>query len=188
MFVEAPYQFKHSIVLKIIFVNILFYLLTSLPIFPNRLIFEKMASIHILISNGEWWRVITSLFIHLDFPHLLINSLTFFLFGQFLEVDLKKFHVFTIYFSSGIIANIFTYFLTPLTYIHVGSSGAVFGVVGTFLLTQIFKVRYKQQIKAIVIIIPLIFFLSLFQENTNILSHITGFIWGLLYGYVLKKI
>ena len=62
----------YPVVSSIIALNLVIYLLTLIPGFGEDLIYAGM-SVNILIADGEWWRIITSMFIHAGFTHVLFN-------------------------------------------------------------------------------------------------------------------
>lgn len=91
------------------------------------------------IANGEWWRFVTPIFIHAGFGHLLFNSMSIFLFAPGLERMLGKLKFLIVYIGAGVIGNIGTYFIEPLEYMHVGASGAIFGLFGVYLYIVLFR-------------------------------------------------
>lgn len=77
------------------------------------------------------------------------------------------------YLSSGIFANVFTYIFAPLTFIHVGASGAVFGLLGVFaMLIYLNKLPYQLKNSLLVIIILALLFT--FMEKIQIYMHISA--------------
>ena len=62
----------YPVVSIIIAINLFFYILTLSPAMKTTL-FNNGASFNLLIENGEWWRVITSIFLHDGFLHVLFN-------------------------------------------------------------------------------------------------------------------
>jgi membrane associated rhomboid family serine protease len=178
---------KTSAAVHILLFQAVCYLLLTVPLFPNRLLFEKTACIHLYIAEGEWWRLLTSLWIHTDFSHLFANSMTFLLFGLLLEAERSRSELLLVYLSSGIIANLFCFFITPLTYIHVGSSGAVFGTAGAVFAGRWRKERFHRlSLPALLVIFS--FIITAFQENENVYTHIFGFLWGMVCGWAANRV
>ena len=54
----------YPIVSLIITIHILLYLLTAMPVFPSRYMFELLSGVNLYIVNGEYWRLITPIFMH----------------------------------------------------------------------------------------------------------------------------
>ncbi|MEN8697906.1 rhomboid family intramembrane serine protease [Bacillus infantis] len=179
----------YPIVSIILLLNILFYLLTVLPVFPNSNIFERLAGVNLFIREGEVWRLATPMFMHSGFAHVLFNSFSLVLFGPALERIAGKARFAGIYLITGISANVATLLLEPLTYTHVGSSGAIFGLFGFFAAVAYFRKdlmsRENSQIIITIAVIGLI--MTFIQPNINISAHIFGFISGFLIGALSLK-
>ena len=82
------------------------------------------------VRSGEWYRLVTHLFLHGDIMHLANNMLILFCLGNALEHYLGKFSYAGIYFFSGILAGLGSVVYNTDNTVSVGASGAVFGVVG----------------------------------------------------------
>jgi rhomboid protease GluP len=178
----------YPVVSIIIAIQIIFYLLT-IPLFPNR-VMESFMGVNLFILEGEIWRLLTPLFLHGGFTHLLFNSFSIILFGPALEKMIGRGKFLLLYFVSGITANVATLLLQPPTYSHVGSSGAIFGLFGFYIAIILFRKSWMSQSNSQIIItlsvISLI--MTFFQPNVNITAHLFGFLAGLLIGTLsLKK-
>lgn len=128
----------HPVIFILVGINILFFLFITLPIFPNRWIAEKMIGVNILIANGEWWRLVTPIFIHSNFNHLLFNCISLVIIGSLLE-ERKK-----INFSVGVLEFrnfcqcIYIYFRTPYFYSCRGKRGS-FRIIRCFCYVNLFE-------------------------------------------------
>ncbi|EIJ79882.1 hypothetical protein PB1_05942 [Bacillus methanolicus PB1] len=173
----------------IVGLNVLLYFFTILPIFPNRLLFEKLAGINLYIAEGEYWRLVTPILLHSGFPHMLFNSFSLILFGPALERIIGKNKFVILYFSTGIAANIATFFVKPLTFIHVGSSGAIFGLFGFYIAMTLFKKHLlsKQNTQIILTITAISLIMTFVQPNINVIAHIFGLIAGIIIGAVFSS-
>ncbi|MFE8698853.1 rhomboid family intramembrane serine protease [Cytobacillus sp. FJAT-53684] len=172
------------IVSIIVSIHIVLYFLTVLPFLPNLWLFEHFAGVNLYIIEGEYWRLITPIFMHNGFPHMLFNSFSLVLFGPALEQMLGKGKFLFVYLTAGIAANLATLLLEPLTYIHVGASGAIFGLFGFFAAVIMFRkdmISYanSQLILTITIIGVIMTFL---QPNINVIAHLFGLLAGFLIG------
>lgn len=178
---------KHPVLSNLFLLNIIIFVITHVSLFPNRYIYTQMAGVNILISEGEWWRLITPIFVHSNFNHLFYNSLGLILAGIMLSNYVKRGVFLLIYLSSGVFANIITYIFAPPIYVHVGASGAIFGLLGIIAAFIYFKKipRHQSQMFTFFIIFALIF--TFFNSNINIFSHIGGFVWGCLCGYYISR-
>ena len=176
----------YPIVTIIITIHILLYLLTVLPIFPNIWFFETFSGVNLYIMEGEFWRLITPTFMHSGFSHMLFNSFSLLLFGPALERMLGGGRFLFVYLVSGLIANIATLFLEPLTYMHVGSSGAIFGLFGYYFSMIMFQKRMmsRQNSQIIITILVISLIMTFLQPNINITAHLFGLLGGFLIGAI----
>src|SRR5699024_9275451 len=102
------------------------------PSFPTRrssdltplgnLIRDWGMGVNFYISQGEYWRLITSIFLHAGLMHVLFNSFALVLFGPALEQMLGKLKFIATFLGAGLIGNLATFLLGPALYSHVGAS------------------------------------------------------------------
>lgn len=176
----------YPIVSIIISIHLGLYLLTILPIFPNYWFLENLSGVNLYIMEGEYWRLITPIFMHGGFPHVLFNSFSLVLFGPALERILGSGRFLLIYLLSGLIANVATLLLQPLTYTHVGSSGAIFGLFGYYLAIIMFRKHMlsKQNSQIILTLCVVSLIMTFLQPNINITAHLFGLLGGFLLGAI----
>lgn len=127
------------------------------------------------VANGEWWRLITPILLHAGFTHLLFNSMSIFLFAPALERMLGKARFLLVYAGSGIIGNIGTYVTEPLDYVHVGASGAIFGLFGVYLFMVLFRNELigQEHSKMIITLLAFAILMSFINSNINMIP----FVW-----------
>ena len=82
-----------------------------------------------LITQGQYWRFFTAMFLHADILHIGFNMLSLFFVGRGVEVFYGKWRYLLIYLLSGIAGGILFYFTSPQGQ-ALGASGAIFGVFG----------------------------------------------------------
>lgn len=175
----------YPVVTTLIAINFIVYILTILPFIGDYIFYSGM-SVNYLIGDGQWWRILTSIFIHGGFIHVLFNMFSLFLFGPELEKIAGKARFITIYLLAGIFGNVATFVFQEGFYNSVGASGAIFGIFGAFAALVYYTRRTMPQLKQI--IMPLIIIsviITFLSPNVNAASHlgglITGFILGLSY-------
>lgn len=176
----------YPVVSFIILIHILLFLLTVIPAFPSAWLFETFMGVNLYIVQGEYWRLVTPIFIHSGLTHTLFNSFSLVLFGPALERMLGKPRFILLYLATGILANVATLILKPLTYTHVGSSGAIFGLFGIYLAIVLFRKdlmsRENSQLILTMAIIGLI--MTFLQSNINVTAHVFGLISGFVLGSI----
>lgn len=135
-------------------------------------------------AGGEWWRLVTSMFLHGGLMHLMLNAFGLLLAAIFVEPIYGRIKLFVIYFFAGIggsLASIWWYENT----ISVGASGAVFGLFGAiFSLAAMGVMRFSDLTWLWIYLgINLLFGLTGGIDNA---AHIGGFISGALIGLLLQ--
>lgn len=174
----------YPVVSSIIALNLIIYLLTLIPGFGEELIYAGM-SVNALIAAGEWWRIITSMFIHAGFTHVLFNMFSLFLFGPELEKIAGKTRFLTIYFLAGIFGEAATYLTQDPYYASVGASGAIYGIFGAFAALVYYTRNLFPQLKQIILpLIVISVIMSFVTPNINIAAHLGGLVAGFVLGIV----
>ncbi len=100
-----------------------------------------------VLRQGEYWRVLTSMFLHADTAHLFSNMIMLLFVGEAIERIMGSLPYLLLYLFSGILGNIFSLALDVLqggSGMSLGASGAVFGVMGAMLLL-VFVQRHRLQ-------------------------------------------
>ncbi|WP_298787875.1 rhomboid family intramembrane serine protease [uncultured Marinococcus sp.] len=83
------------------------------------------------IVDGEWWRLITAMFLHIGFLHLFMNSLALFFIGGITERIYGTARFIIIYFAAGVFASTVSFAMNEQ--VSAGASGAIFGCFGALL-------------------------------------------------------
>ncbi len=171
-----------------IFLMMIIFVLALLPLVPGSVV-HLGTGINLYISEGQWWRLITPIFLHHSFTHLLFNGFSLAIFGPTLEKYLGSVKFVLFFLSTGLFANIVTFFLKPLTYIHVGASGALFGMLGFFLYLALFKKNYLSatEVNTIYTLTGIAVIMTFIQPNINIVGHISGLLAGLAFSPIFWR-
>ncbi|MGE5455698.1 MAG: rhomboid family intramembrane serine protease [Ignavibacteriales bacterium] len=137
------------------------------------------------ILNGEYYRLISSAFLHVGFLHFILNNYALYILGPQLESFYGKFKFIIIYFFSAITGNL----LSMLFFdgISAGASGAIFGLLGALLYFGYhYRVYLDNVIKSQIIpliVINLIIGFSL--TGINNAAHIGGLVGGIVISIAL---
>jgi len=87
-------------------------------------------------ANFEPWRMLTTALVHGSILHVALNMYTLWIFGQILEGMLGRGRYFALYILSGLAGSLGVLFLSDPGIPVVGASGAIFGLMGAFLVIQ----------------------------------------------------
>ncbi|RYL87814.1 rhomboid family intramembrane serine protease [Sporolactobacillus sp. THM7-4] len=149
--------------------------------------FQYMAGVNTMILQGSWWQLVTPIFLHITFSHILFNAFSIFIFAPALETMLGRTKFMIAFLGTGIISNVAALFLEPPDFSHYGASAAVFGLMGFYLYLVVFRRHMvSQQDRTIIIVMLVISLLSSFAyPNIDIVGHLTGFLSGLLLAPLL---
>jgi membrane associated rhomboid family serine protease/Flp pilus assembly protein TadD len=85
-----------------------------------------------LTLNGQWWRLVTSMFVHFGFIHLGLNMWCLWNLGRAAEALMGRFSYLLAYFVSGIFGSIASVYWHPQA-AGAGASGAIFGMAGVLV-------------------------------------------------------
>nr|WP_299094622.1 rhomboid family intramembrane serine protease [uncultured Metabacillus sp.] len=170
----------YPVVSFLVGIHIFFWLLFQLSIPTLQILLSLLDGYNAGIANGEYWRLVTPIFLHISFGHLFFNTISLILFAPALEQLLGKGKFIPFYLGAGMIANIATFLLEPQQYSHIGASGAIFGLFGAYLFMVFFRKGMIDQANSQVIISILVIglIMTFFNANINIVAHIFGFIGG----------
>ncbi len=139
-----------------------------------------------LTKSGEYYRLLSSMFIHIGLLHLLFNMYALYIIGPQVESFYGKFKYFLIYILSGVSGSILSITFSSNT-VSAGASGAIFGLMGALLYFGFFYRNYlgsviKSQIIPIIILNLVIGFSTPGIDNA---AHIGGLIGGILTSLAL---
>ncbi|UXX77998.1 rhomboid family intramembrane serine protease [Reichenbachiella carrageenanivorans] len=124
-------------------------------------------------------RLITSLFLHSNFFHLLINIYSLFYIGRIIEERIGFWEFINLYFFSGVIASLTSCYLN-LFIVSVGASGAIFGLYAYQFWDEWKRKQAEKKSMIINFIVFLIINLSIGQRlNIDQYAHLGGFFGGL---------
>jgi membrane associated rhomboid family serine protease len=129
-----------AIVTKILVgLNVIVYLITvaqgSGLNDPGGSLFNKWALFGPLVNHGDWWRLITSAFLHASVIHIAFNMLALWWLGAPVEMVLGRVRFIGLYLVSGLAGAAGALVADPNA-VTVGASGAIFGLLGAGLILE----------------------------------------------------
>jgi membrane associated rhomboid family serine protease len=144
---------------------------------PGGQLFDKMILYAPFVSHGDWWRLVTTMFLHANLIHIAFNMWALWVIGTPVEQYLGRARYLGLYFVSGLAGSAGALVQAPA---GLGASGAVFGVLGAMLILewQITGRLAGNAMTWIVINLAIGFLYS--NSNISTGAHIGGLIGGIL--------
>ena len=143
------------------------------------------------VHDGEWWRLITCLFLHANTYHLMNNMIMLFAVGAFVEEALKPLKFLILYFGCGIGASLASYFYAGLDtgMVSVGASGAIFGILGTLIYIVLRHKGHYARLswKDMLLLLALSIYYGFASGGIDNAAHLGGLVIGFLLGILLYR-
>lgn len=134
------------------------------------------------VNDGEWWRLITSGFLHADPLHLIFNMVGVYFLGQMLEPALGAVRFAALYFGSLLVGSFGVLLLSPEAS-TIGASGAVFGLLGgAFILMRQRGIDPMRSFIGPILILNI--FLT-FRPGISIGAHLGGLVGGVICAVII---
>jgi rhomboid protease GluP len=183
---------KSSVSIIIIALNILVFIIMVFAglgfiSFDGQDLYAWGANYRPAVVNGQWWRLLTNIFLHGGLMHLIFNMYGLLFVSIFLEPILGRVKFIIAYILCGLLASLASIWWHPAT-LSVGASGAIFGLYGVLtalLTTNKADANSKKGVlinNAIFIGINLIIGFTGGIDNA---AHIGGLLAGFIIGYIM---
>ena len=156
------------------------------------LLLDWGANIGLYTLGGQWWRLVTCLFLHGGILHLALNCYVLWVAGNVVERLVGSASFVALYFASGVIASLASLAWDPFA-ASVGASGAIFGVWGA-LIGYALRQRDPVTLRGLLRLrnIALLFLglnvlFGMTQEQVDLAAHLGGLIAGIGAGLLLSQ-
>ena len=142
------------------------------------------------ISRGEWFRLLSSMFLHGNLQHLAGNMISLYFYGNVSERALGHVRFLFLYMLGGLLGSLFVFFIDGLTghyALTVGASGAIFAVLGSILILAWRRPYLVRGIAFKRVLMASIFSLAagLGVQGVSFNGHLGGFFGGALVTLLL---
>lgn len=146
------------------------------------------AKVGSLIDQGEYWRLLGAVFLHVNVTHLLFNCMAILTFGRLGEVIYGHTRFLAIYLVAGIAGTAASYAFTRG--LSVGASGALFGIAAALIVFYARNRRLvgqagRNQLTGYLALLGINLVLSYVQPGIDVWGHLGGMVAGAALGYVL---
>jgi len=137
------------------------------------------------LAGGEWWRLLTSIFLHAGLIHLALNAYALWIFGTIMEREIGRLPTLGVFLTTGVFAGAASYAFAPGFVVAVGASGAVFGLVGAFITYNYLRrhhVMAQARLRAALSMLLINLVIGLSIPAIDWRAHLGGVVAGLLAG------
>jgi membrane associated rhomboid family serine protease len=139
-----------------------------------------------IVHQHQYWRLVTSGFLHEGFLHILFNMFFLWIMGPQLEPAIGRFNFAVVYFVS-LLAGSFGALLFQPDIPTLGASGALFGILGALMVVARDRgISVWRSGLGPILLINILF--SLAVQNISIGGHLGGFVGGLISGWLIVNV
>lgn len=137
-------------------------------------------------GTHEYWRLLTSGFIHDGLLHIAFNMWFLWILGPMLETAVGRVNFAVVYFTSLLAGSFGALLFTPIEP-TIGASGALFGVLGALMVVAYYRgISIWQSGLGLTLIINIVF--SLTVSDISIGGHLAGFVGGAICGWLIVQL
>ncbi|MFI7390177.1 rhomboid family intramembrane serine protease [Streptomyces tendae] len=134
------------------------------------------------VAEGQWYRLLTAMFLHSSYMHILFNMLGLWWLGGPLEGVLGRARFLALYFCSGLAGSALTYLIAEPNQPSLGASGAIFGLFGA---TAALARRLNADMRPVVILLAINLVFTFTWANIAWQAHVGGLVAGAVIGYAM---
>lgn len=138
------------------------------------------AKVNQLIVEGEWWRFITPVFLHIGFLHLVMNTLALYFLGTAVERIYGNFRFLWIYLFAGVTGFIASFIFS--SNLSAGASGAIFGCFGALLYFGVIfpKLFFRTMGMNLLVVLGINLMIGFSASGIDNAGHLGGLVGGFL--------
>lgn len=144
------------------------------------------------VFGGQWWRLVSAIFVHIDLYHLLSNLCFLLLFGTIAESVFQRAGYVALWFLTGIAGSMAQLVALKPTFYGFGASGVAFGLVGAlwgaYFLERVPSPTFRRR-WTIVVLLGFFIILGLLpdwlQAHSFNAAHLGGLLAGMIFGLVI---
>jgi len=173
---------------SLIAINIVIYVITAAQgsgiNSPGGSLFYRWVLFGPAVANGDWWRLITSAFLHANLLHIAFNMYFLWYIGSAVETAIGRGRFLLVYLISGLAGSAGALVFTPNAP-TVGASGALFGILGVAVVMERQRSYVLGGSALALVVINLV--LSFTISGISVGGHIGGLIGGVLCALILSE-
>jgi rhomboid protease GluP len=151
-------------------------------------VLDEGALIPALVAQGEWWRLLSSMFLHSGAVHLGLNMLSLYFLGSFVEAAFGRGRFLALYLLSGLSGGLAYLYFGGFNVPAVGASGAIFGLLGGVLGYALRRGTFSWRnplIRQLLILLALNLYIGFSVPNISNTAHLGGLAGGFAFGWLV---
>ncbi|MEV8020646.1 rhomboid family intramembrane serine protease [Streptomyces sp. NPDC086554] len=132
------------------------------------------------VAEGQWYRLVTSMFTHQEIWHIAFNMLGLWWLGGPLEAALGRARYLALYMLSGLAGGALTYVVADASQASLGASGAIFGLLGA---TAVLMRRLNYDMRPVIALLALNMLFTFTWSGIAWEAHVGGLVAGVAIAY-----
>jgi membrane associated rhomboid family serine protease len=132
------------------------------------------------VAEGEWYRLLTAMFLHQQIAHFAFNMLSLWWLGPPLEAALGRLRFIALYLLAGLGGSALSYLLAAPGQPSLGASGAIFGLLGA---TAVLLRRLNYDMKPVLILLGINLAFTFLWPNIAWQAHVGGLVVGAVVAF-----
>ncbi|MDO4166545.1 MAG: rhomboid family intramembrane serine protease [Eubacteriales bacterium] len=187
---EELYQEKTRVsptaTIILIAINVIVFLYTDLFLLsPATFIANGASGYYPVLHDHEYYRMVTSMFLHADLDHIFNNMLVLGVLGYYIEENMGHLRFLMLYFCSGLLAGctsiVYNMLQMDLT-TSIGASGAIFGLMGgiVFMVWHQHRNHRELDLRRLAFMVFLSLYGGFTSQGVDNAAHVGGFLSGIL--------
>ncbi|MEU8618253.1 rhomboid family intramembrane serine protease [Streptomyces sp. NPDC048623] len=132
------------------------------------------------VADGEWYRLITSTFLHQEAAHFVFNMLGLWVIGGIVEPELGRIRYAALCLVSGLSGSALVYLFAPENQGALGASGIVFGLIGAWV---VLARRHHYDMRPVLLFVAISLVFTFARPGVSWQAHVGGLIGGALLTY-----
>lgn len=156
---------------SLIAANVAVFLLQA----SSKMVVYRLALVPLFVAAGDWYRLVTSAFVHFGLVHLLFNMYALYILGPPLERHLGRLRFAALYGLSALGGSVLVYLFSVPTAPTAGASGAIFGLFGA---TAVAYKRFDLDMRWLIGLIAINLVITFSVPNISWQGHLGGLITG----------
>jgi membrane associated rhomboid family serine protease len=183
-------DFQFNVTMTLIGINLAVFVAIYIAAFFHVRLTDSLGVRPATISTMPW-TIVSAMFTHEDFFHILSNMLALYFFGTYLSGMVGENKLLLVYLCGGILGNIFYLLLPPNIAPAIGASGAIYAIGGALVVmrptTKVYIIPIPAPIPLWIAVLGGFLIISFGVPGIAWQAHLGGLIFGLAAGYYFKK-